>query len=594
MRMVGFSAGALGASALAVALTQQSPAESKSAHPGAYGTPGTPPADIRSLPRFQLTEVAKHNTEEEGVWVTYKGGVYDITEFLFSHPGGKERLLMAGGQDLTPFWKIYQQHNRSHVQEFIERYRIGNLSEADGKKAEDFEFADAFANDPIRHPHLLACTRKPFCGEPRTDLLTNSFYTPNELFYVRNHLPVPDLDPREYALVVKGNGVKKHKFTLDDIKSLFPKTKIVTALQCAGNRREDMHTIEKKIFIAPHWVIGAISNAEWAGARMRDVLRYCGMDVEKVYLEADPKCNIQHVQFESYDQDECGVTYGGSVPIDKALDPHGDVLVAYEMNGRDLPRDHGYPVRALCPGHAGARSAKWLHKIIVSDIESDRTWHQKSYRGFSPDITFEKNLSHWQEGLRLDQAPIVQEMPVQSLVCNPSGNSVVAAKGMTHIMLKGVAWSGAGRGIHRVDVSIDGGKNFTCAEKLPKPIHQRRMNQWAWFLFEKKMPLSDNHKASLKRGECVDLDITSKAVNGDYNVQPERVEPYYNARGVCINHWYHVKCTLDPRATKDYIKGEQEFENLPTGGKFNYDWHRHGWTAPTENTHSGKSVRKAT
>jgi DMSO/TMAO reductase YedYZ molybdopterin-dependent catalytic subunit len=111
--------------------------------------------------------------------------------------------------------------------------------------------------DPERDPDLLSCTQKPFCGEPRIELLTRDYITPNELFYVRNHLAVPVIDPEKYVLIVKGKGVKKHKFTLNDLKTKFPKHEVHTTLQCAGNRREDLHSAEHGIFIAPHWVVGA-------------------------------------------------------------------------------------------------------------------------------------------------------------------------------------------------------------------------------------------------------------------------------------------------------------------------------------------------
>jgi len=75
-----------------------------------------------------------------------------------------------------------------------------------------------------------------------------------------------------------------------------------------------------------------------------------------------------------YDCDETGLNYGGSIPIDKAVDGTGDVLLAYEMNGKPLPRDHGKPVRALCPGHAGARSCKWIAKVTVADHASKKPW----------------------------------------------------------------------------------------------------------------------------------------------------------------------------------------------------------------------------
>jgi sulfite oxidase len=127
-------------------------------------------------------------------------------------------------------------------------------------------------------------------------------------------------------------------------------------------------------------------------------------------------------------------------------------------------------------------------------------------------------------------------MPVQSLVCNPPQNSLIGMKNGTDIEVKGVAWSGGGRKIERVDVSIDGGKNWTAAE-LYKPVEQRRNRHWAWTQFSKTLPLPEEVKQKLAKGQQVTLDVTSKAMNSDFNVQPERMEPYWNARGKCHCHF---------------------------------------------------------
>jgi len=558
-----------------------------------YPSPETPPihpkeshhSDLNNppprpdLPTIPLEEVEQHN-DEESMWYTFRGGVYDLTFFINGHPGGTPRLLMAAGQDLEPYWEVYRQHLRGHVVQWMEKYRIGNLSEEDAKKAvKGITFGDMFETDPIRDPNNLACTEKPFCGEPRIDLLTENYITPNELFYVRNHLAVPDIDPDEYVLIVKGKGIKKHKFTLEDLKTKFPKYEVVTTLQCAGNRREDLHNNEHQIFIAPHWVVGAISNAKWGGVKIRDVLQYCGMDVDAMSLGKleDPK--IKHLQFESYDTDETGFCYGNSIPIESAVDALGEAMFAFEMNDEPLPRDHGFPVRVIAPGHVGNCQAKWLHKVIVSDKESSKPWKQKSYRGFAPDINFEEDLSHWPPK-RLDQAPIALFQPVTSLVCNPPQNSLMGAKDLSEITVKGVAWSGGGRGIERVDVSIDGGKSWTAAE-LYKPVEQKMNRQWAWTQFSKTLKLPEEVRERLARGEQVSLDITSKAMNSDFNLQPETMEPYWNARGVCINHWYHVKTKLDPNREPNNIQhdnSEIEFANTPSGGKFAQPWDAHGFT----------------
>jgi cytochrome b involved in lipid metabolism len=213
--------------------------------------PNNFPPPRPDLPEISLEEIAEH-CDEDSMWFTFRGAVYDMTFFQQGHPGGAPRLLMAAGQDLEPYWDVYRQHFRGHVIEWMEKYRIGNLSEEDAVKAKKPYFGDMFKTDPKRHPDLLPATSKPFNGEPRIELLTNDYFTPNELFYVRCHLAVPDICPEEYRLVVSGKGIEKHKFTLADLQK-FPKHEVVTTLQCAGNRREDLHDKDHKIFISPHW-----------------------------------------------------------------------------------------------------------------------------------------------------------------------------------------------------------------------------------------------------------------------------------------------------------------------------------------------------
>jgi len=270
--------------------------------------------------------------------------------------------------------------------------------------------------------------------------------------------------------------------------------------------------------------------------------------------------------------------FGGTL-----INAHHLLLTAYEMNGDELPRDHGYPVRLIIPGHVGARQVKWLHKIKLSNVPSDKSYQCKSYLGFAPDITFEKDLANWPPA-RLDQAPIIHEQPVTSFVCNPPQNATLGMKDATEITFKGVAWSGGGRKIERVDVSVDGGKNWTAGE-LYKPIEQRYNHHWAWTQFYMTLPLPEDVQAKLKRGEVAELDITSKALDSAFNVQPERMDPYWNARGIAINHWYHVKVKLDPNLPKgEIIRNEPEegFANTPTGGKFDRPWRMGGWTVDPE------------
>lgn len=183
-------------------------------------------------------------------------------------------------------------------------------------------------------------------------------------------------------------------------------------------------------------------------------------------------------------------------------------------------------------------------------------------------------------------APIIHEQPVTSFVCNPPQNATIGMKDATDITFKGVAWSGGGRKIERVDVSVDGGKNWTAAE-LYKPIEQRYNRHWAWTQFYMTLPLPVDVQEKLKRGETAELDITSKALDSAFNVQPETMEPYWNARGIAINHWYHVKVNLDPNLPKgEIIRHEPEvgFPNTPSGGKFDRPWRMGGWKIDPEHS----------
>ena len=146
--------------------------------------------------------------------------------------------------------------------------------------------------------------------------------------------------------------------------------------------------------------------------------------------------------------------------------------------------------------------------------------------------------------------------------------------------LKGIAWGGGGRGVNRVDVSLDNGKNFTRAEMLEKPVEQKRKSEWSWTFFEKTIPLPDDLRKKLQAGEKVELTLTSKAFNSAWNVQPEN--PNYNAHGCCVNHWYRVPITVSPTTPED-IKFKGEFGNSPSGGKF---------TAPFRNLESPDMLRQ--
>ena len=222
------------------------------------------------------------------------------------------------------------------------------------------------------------------------------------------------------------------------------------------------------------WGKGAIGNGRWTGVKLVDLLGVIGANRSEE--------SVKHVQFEGLDLDPSGSPYGASIPAERALDPNADVLVAFEMNGEPLPRDHGFPVRVIAPGITGARNVKWLRSIILSDVESDSLWQQRDYKAFSPSV--DANNVNW------SSAPAIQDYPVQSAICYPEQNSTVMVKdGDECITIKGYAFSGGGRKITRVDVSIDGGTNWHPSELQHDPnksgeATNNLYNTWSWTLWE--------------------------------------------------------------------------------------------------------------
>ena len=392
-------------------------------------------------------------------------------------------------------------------------------------------------------------------------------------------------------------GIKATSLTLEDIKTKFDRVEVISALQCAGNRQEDYVSEDRPLYVAPHWREGAIGNAKWAGVRVRDILAAAGMPVDEIALgKRRPGGKI--VNFIGLDVDETGVPYGGVIPVEKALDPFGDAILAYEMNGETLPRDHGFPLRLLAPGHAGCRNVKWVGSISVTEKPSDLDSGSRLDRHFAPDINWQSHKEHVAKDrtptnviplsenyktdagnncapVRLDQGPVIQTLPVQSIICTPANRITLSAE-TESIPVSGVAWSGAGRGICRVEVSLDGGKTFSACELIKDdnnedaPTPEQGMGRnWAWTQFYLNAPIPSEVREKLKKGEKVEISIYSKgisfnfrigssynrfvrftAIDGDFNAQPQEMSHGWNVLGICVNHWSKVRVYLDPSLKK--------------------------------------------
>ena len=465
------------------------------------------------LPNYSLDEVKRHIDKKNRIWVTYGDGVYDITGFVEHHPGGKDKIMLAAGGSLDPFWAVFAAHNTDEVCHVLEEWRIGNIAPEDrGKTQAESRNEGPYANDPERTTILKVNTKEPFNAETPTILLDNEFLTPNDLFFVRNHLPVPQVNVDKFVLEVQVKNREPIRYTLDDLKTKFKHYTVIATIQCAGNRRVELAKMKPVKGLS--WTGGAIGNAAWTGVRLRDVLVHAGVEDGEEY-------DVQHVQLEGMDNNHLtGESYGASIPIEKAMDIRGDCILAFEMNGVEIPRDHGHPLRAIIPGTVGARNVKWLSRIVASEKEYHGFWQQRDYKGFSPSIDW--------NNVDFSSAPAIQELPVQSIICTPQeGTSLDAKREKVHI--SGIAWSGGGRGIIRVDVSADGGKTWHVAN-LGNGAEQKRSRAWAWTLWEATVPLPSSS----------DTELVCKAVDASYNVQPDTSGPIWNLRGCLSNAWHRI------------------------------------------------------
>jgi sulfite oxidase len=355
-----------------------------------------------------------------------------------------------------------------------------------------------------KHPDFVVRSESPFNGGPPVRELIRSHVTPADLFFSRNHGNIPEVNVDKYRLEVTGQVSKPISFSLDEIKSRFARVEIPATLQCAGNRREEMMAL-KPIPNELPWGTDAISHADWAGARLGDVLTGCGLE-----SEADSRLHVDFVGLDETERLGKRFQYGGSIPLTKAL--KNEVILAYEMNGEALVPLHGAPLRVVVPGYIGARSVKWLERITVQDEPSQNYFQRKAYRLFPPE-TNAKDVQ-WDEGMMLG------ELNVTSVICSHEESAGISA-GL--VIVEGYAMAGGDRHIVRVDVSSDGGRTWTQAGLSDES------GMWSWQLWKVELNLQPGQHQLIVR-----------AVDSSANSQPQEISQVWNFKGYMNNAWHRV------------------------------------------------------
>ena len=275
--------------------------------------------------------------------------------------------------------------------------------------------------------------------------------TPTERFYVRSHFAVPTIEPAAYRLKIEGAVDRPVELSLDDLTRMPSRTQR-SMLECAGNGR---------VFLVPkqpgaQWQIGAAGNADWTGVPLADVLQRVGVKpgaVDVIFEGAD------HGEITDDPKSPGDIHFVHSIPVSTARE--GEVLLAYKMNGADLTRSHGYPLRVVVPGWYGMASVKWLRRLVITD---------RPFDGFFQSLQY----TRWE---RLDGTPTltpVTEMHVKSVIVDPEIDGRVAA-GRAYTV-RGLAWTGRGT-VTKVEVSTDDGKTWADAQ-VTSPAARGTWRSW--------------------------------------------------------------------------------------------------------------------
>lgn len=308
---------------------------------------------------------------------------------------------------------------------------------------------------------------RPLVAETPAHLLDDAV-TPAKYLYVRNngHAPAPEsLNPETWTLEIAGEScAKPTTFTLPELKSRFKHHTLRMVLECAGNGRGEFNPPAT----GNQWTTGGVGCPEWTGVRLRDVLEACGIKPDAVYIGyygAD-----LHL---SGDVKKSAISRG--VPMRKALEDES--LLAFAMNGAEIPWQNGSPLRLVIGGWPASTCGKWVKKIVIRDkVHDGEKMTGQSYRMPRYPVA---------PGSEVPDADmdIIESMPVKSLVTFPKS-------GLTHpagqlLECRGHAWAGD-FAVAEVHVSVDFGSTWKKAT-LSKPANRFAWQQWTTQLqFRKK------------------------------------------------------------------------------------------------------------
>jgi DMSO/TMAO reductase YedYZ molybdopterin-dependent catalytic subunit len=313
----------------------------------------------------------------------------------------------------------------------------------------------------------------------------DTFLTPNDKFYIRNHFATPRLSQKGWKLAVTGRVSSALNISYAEL-SRYPTRNLTVTIECAGNGVG----------------YGGVSTATWTGVSLADVLKKAGL-----------ASGVKQVRLIGADQGTESTTspsraFARSITLKKAL--HPDTLLAFQMNGVALPPEHGYPVRAIVPGWYGMDSIKWLYRIEALDDEDMSFYMSERYVAIRLETIGSSRMA-------------ITHMQVKSQIARPRDGEVLSPG---HHTIHGAAWAGENQ-VARVEVSTDAGKSWEAAT-LGK---NTELYSWVLWSYEWQVQMTG------------DYTVVVRATDNQGNIQPAARDPR-RFDGYELN-WYHsVRCEV--------------------------------------------------
>ncbi len=315
-----------------------------------------------------------------------------------------------------------------------------------------------------KDPEMVVLNDKPWNMEARAHLLDDKI-TPNKFMFIRNNGIIPEeIDASSWTLTIDGESAKRSKtYSLAELKSKFEHHTYQLTLECGGNGRSEFDPPAK----GNQWTIGAVSCAKWTGVRLRDVLEDVGMKNDAVYIG-------YHGADIHLSRDPKKEPISRGAPITKVL--QDETLLAFQMNGEEIPLAHGYPLRLVAGGWPASVSGKWVNRISIRNKEHDgEKMGGSSYRVPCKPVAPGEKVSD-------EDMCIIESMPVKSLITYPKTGATFPKS--NRLEIRGHAWAGELE-VSKMEYSIDFGAIWSDC-RLEKPI-----NRLAWQHFSASIPFTE-------------------------------------------------------------------------------------------------------